>query len=162
MKDTTAQFETASPNIIDSSPSIKPKYAASLEGQRNMAFEYVDKPLKLGDKWYLISSDWYTRWLKYIGIETVKNGLSNETKRSTNPGPSPDAINNKSLLDLSGEKPRLKTNIIEEIDYYAIPEELWDYLTKIYPLTNKEVCTFTSFPYFGFYRITIYIAIRLK
>lgn len=51
--------------------------------------------------------------------------------------PSPDKINNKTLLDSNKQ---LRTDLTEEIDYFYIPEELWNYFTKIYQVNQEQVC----------------------
>ncbi len=50
---------------------------------------------------------------------------------------SPDKINNKTLIDSISKQ--LRTDLSEEMDYFTIPEELWDYLKKIYSITQEEV-----------------------
>lgn len=103
----------------------------SKEDQRNFAESLIDKKLKLGDKWYLISADWFSRWANFVGLR-----LPNIDQKLTSANfPSPDKINNKYLLN---DSKHLKNNLTEELDFYTIPEELWSYLTKIYTLTQKE------------------------
>ena len=127
-------------NLNDSNlKSSSLTYGASLEGQRKMAMEYEGKPLKLGDKWYLINSDLYTRWLKYIGLDATTVTTTTNTISQT--PPNPGDINNRSLF-LDDEKNQLKPNLQEEIDYYPIPEELWNFLIKIYPIKHEKVFLF--------------------
>ena len=96
-------------NLNDSNlKSSSLTYGASLEGQRKMAMEYEGKPLKLGDKWYLINSDWYTRWLKYIGLDATTVTTTTNTISQT--PPNPGDINNRSLF-LDDEKNQLKPNL---------------------------------------------------
>ena len=51
--------------------------------------------------------------------------------------PSPDKINNKTLIDIVSKQ--LRKDLSEEMDYFTIPEELWDYLKKAYSITQEEV-----------------------
>ena len=129
MKDTTTGMtDTAfnkTPSELKSSLNNIDKYGFSKEDQLKMANEYRNKPLSVGDKWYLINADWFNKWAKYIGLDS-KGSLT-----------IPDAIDNKCLF--KPESKVLKEGIQEEIDYYTIPEELWDYLVKIYSIAQPEV-----------------------
>jgi hypothetical protein len=119
---------------MDANLKSSSTYAASLEGQRKIAMEYIDKPLKVGDKWYLINSDWYIRWLKYIGLDTTTTAPHSISQTPPNPG----EINNRSLF-VDDEKNQLKLSLLEEIDYYPVIEELWDFIKKIYPINDEKV-----------------------
>ncbi len=94
----------------------------------------MNKKLVKGDKWYLVNADWYTRWMAYVGMAGPDSKPTGVTTAGT---PSPDRINNKTLIDSVSKK--LRTDLTEEIDYYVIPEELWDYLKKTYSITQEEV-----------------------
>jgi hypothetical protein len=114
------------------------KYGFSREDQLKMANEYTDKPLCEGDKWYLINSDWYTRWIKYIGRESGDGVAASPSKSYMNV--SPEKINNLSLLEKNDQtqKYSLKHGISEEVDYFTVPIELWSYLANCYGLTNHD------------------------
>jgi hypothetical protein len=124
-------------NVIDNNFKLTPTYAASLEGQRKIAMELNGKSLKLGDKWYLINSDWYIRWLKYIGLDATIATTPTKNVLSQTP-PNPGEINNRSLF-VDDEKNQLKPDLQEEIDYSPVPEELWNFIKKIYPISNEKV-----------------------
>ena len=128
MKDTTGMTEHAfnkTPSELKSSLNNIDKYGVSKDDQLKMANEYRDKPLKVGDKWYLINAEWFNKWAKFIGLDS-KGSLTR-----------PDAIDNKCLF--KPESTVLKEGIQEDIDYFTIPEELWDYLVKIYSVAQPEV-----------------------
>jgi len=72
--------------------------------------------------------------MAYVAMAGPESKLNAATTAST---PSPDKINNKTLIDSVSKK--LRTDLTEEIDYYVIPEELWDYLKKTYSITQEEV-----------------------
>jgi ubiquitin carboxyl-terminal hydrolase 4/11/15 len=100
-------------------------YDFSKEEQLKMANKYLEKQLNIDDKWYLINSDWYTRWIKYINLNSGElNNIS------------PEKINNKSLVELneSTKNYMLKKGLQEESDYFTVPIELWTYLVKCYGL----------------------------
>jgi hypothetical protein len=97
------------------------------EEQRDFFEKYKDKPLKLGDKWYLINSSWFRRWLAYIGVDEPETNVS------------PDRINNACLMKPNDSK-HLRDDLTEEVDFYTAPEELWKYLASIYSIVREEVC----------------------
>ena len=72
--------------------------------------------------------------MAYVGMAGPDSKPTAATTAST---PSPDKINNKTLIDSVSKK--LRTDLTEEIDYFVIPEELWDYLKKTYSITQEEV-----------------------
>lgn len=103
----------------------------SREDQKNFSSSLIDKTLKVGDKWYLISNDWMNRWTNYIGLEY--SGI--DLKPSNGISVSPGKIDNKNLLN---SQKQLKNNLSEEIDFNTVPEELWNYLLKIYGITQED------------------------
>jgi ubiquitin carboxyl-terminal hydrolase 4/11/15 len=112
----------------------------SREDQRKMADEYRDKPLRLGDKWYLINAEWYKKWCQYIGISFEEGQKINSN------APVPGRIDNISLLtENTSKKLVLQQNLLEEVDYYTVPQELWEYLTKNYSTIRQEVIFFLIF-----------------
>lgn len=113
---------------------------SSIDEQKRMAIEFKNKELKLGDKWYLINSDWFTKWTSYIGLELDEFNNLMPKSDGENTTLKPDKINNKSLLTMNPvtKKLFLKDNILEDTDYYTVPEELWNYLVKIYGLSRSE------------------------
>jgi hypothetical protein len=131
------------------------KYGKSREEQKRAFEELGNTQLRLGDKWFLINSDWYTKWLNYLGVAYEDSLQYKSTAESEQVVPAPDKINNKSLLTFNAVTKRfsLKETIVEELDYYTVPEELWLYLSELYETTRKEVGLLSSFFYvfkFGF------------
>jgi hypothetical protein len=114
----------------------------SRDDQKLKAIKLMNKKLKLGDKWYLINSDWFTRWANFVGYQLNND---NETIMTSNSKVgsslsnflSPDKINNKTLL-INGTE-QLKQQLTEEVDYYTVCEELWNYLVQIYSINSPEV-----------------------
>ncbi len=116
----------------------------SRDDQKLKAIKLMNKKLKLGDKWYLINSDWFTRWANFVGYqlnndnETLMTGNSNRKLGSSLSNfLSPDKINNKTLL-INGTE-NLKQQLTEEVDYYTVCEELWSYLVQIYSTNSPQV-----------------------
>lgn len=134
MKDTSINSSNSStPTSMTAIDSLKSKHqtnqmAQSIEDQRKKAELYLNKSLKLGDKWYLINADWFNKWLIYIGMDKEKpNFYSNQP---------PGSIDNSNLL--MPDKVHLKEMLTEEIDYFTISEELWNYLSTLYEVTQAE------------------------
>lgn len=102
----------------------------SPSSQKKYALQFTEKPLKLGDKWYLISSEWYSNWANYIGLNT-----SSKSSTST-----PDKISNQSILEYNTETKQfdLKQSLVEETDYFTVPEELWKYLVSKYSVCSTN------------------------
>ena len=116
----------------------------SRDDQKLKAIKLMNKKLKSGDKWYLINSDWFTRWANFVGYqlnndnETIMTSKSNSKEGSSLSNfLSPDKINNKTLL-INGTE-HLKQQLTEEVDYYTVCEELWNYLVQIYSINSPEV-----------------------
>ena len=107
------------------------KYGKEKEGQKKAANEYMDKDLKVGDKWYLISSAWFQKWKAFVGLDS---NLS--ARERANMGPL-DKINNSSLLVPNSSA--LRDDLTEENDYFTVCEELWSYLVKIYSISSPNV-----------------------
>jgi hypothetical protein len=120
-------------NLIPTKIMPVSKENTTREKQREFALS-CQKQLKLGDKWYLISSDWYNRWASYVALDQKQ-------KPTEIP---PDRISNKKLFeqDVKSQvkKLKLKDSLIEEIDYVIVSYELWNYLVSIYGLESPEVC----------------------
>ena len=116
-------------NVNNGSSALSARNCFTKADQLKMVNENIDKPLALNDKWYLVNSDWFTRWFKYIGYKVE------ETSNI-----SPDKINNKSLLLYNERTKRnsLREDILEEVDYYTVSHELWTYLVSCYGLSNAE------------------------
>jgi hypothetical protein len=131
MKDTSLNSSTSTTaTAIDNFKSklTNQMTTQSIEDQRKAAELYLNKRLQLGDKWYLINADWFNKWLIYIGMDKDRpNFYSNQP---------PGRIDNSNLL--MPDKVHLKGTLSEDIDYFTISEELWNYLSAVYLLTQAE------------------------
>lgn len=88
--------------------------------QQKLAEESKELPLALDDKYYLINSHWYDQWSYFVGL---KKHFENSSQQ--HPGP----IDNKELLESDGS---LKREIVLDIDYYLVHENLWNCLKSCY------------------------------
>lgn len=128
-------------NEYASSSLAKPSAIApdSRDEQKKKAIKWINKELSQSEKWYLISADWYRRWANFIDIPLNNDNDTLPMKsNSLKSFISPDKINNRSLLT---EESKLKPDLTEEIDYYTVCEELWNYLKATYGLTHQNVKT---------------------
>lgn len=107
----------------------------SIESQKQLALEYLEKRLKEGDKWYLVNGEWFKKWLSYIGIK--KDHVITACEASNEP---PGKISNKSILEKDPDIDYyyLKEGLLEEADYFTVPEELWKCFTEEYTLESEN------------------------
>ena len=125
------------PSLAKSSITGSPgkTYSATPAEQSKFVEDCRDQGLIVGDKWYLISSHWFLKWAQYTGFSLNQDGeneaMSNSVQNSIAPGP----INNESIRDGNS----LRKEILEEIDYFTIPEKVWNYLVNLYQIKSKEV-----------------------
>ncbi|XP_013790344.1 ubiquitin carboxyl-terminal hydrolase 15-like [Limulus polyphemus] len=102
-----------------------------LEAQKNEISEYIKKPLKKGDIWYLVDSRWFKQWKKYVGYDDWDT--CNADKENTHPGP----IDNSALYKEVGSG-ELNEYLVEEIGYVLLPQECWDRLVSWYTLLPSQ------------------------
>ncbi|XP_022252353.1 ubiquitin carboxyl-terminal hydrolase 15-like isoform X3 [Limulus polyphemus] len=102
-----------------------------LETQRNKISECLGKPLKKGDTWYLIDSQWFKQWKKFVGYDD--SDVSSVKEDEVHPGP----IDNSALYkeDGSGE---LKDRMMDEMEYVLLPQEGWNLLHSWYTLAPGQ------------------------
>jgi hypothetical protein len=124
--------------------SSSSRFGASKDDQKSALQKLGEKALRVGDKWYLIDADWYTKWLNYIGVKyddslQYPSIVSSTSEQSS--CPAPDKINNKALLVFNPvtKTYHLKESLVEEIEYYTLSEELWNYLVQLYEISRPEV-----------------------
>lgn len=144
--DSSTRYSSSQQKLLTtSSPTTNRKLVvmakdnAPRETQLKKAKQLLEKPLKLGDKWYLLSKDWYVDWSAYIGLD------ESQTKLKETP---PEKINNRKLFEIdhktatvgsSAKKIKLREGLLENIDFVTVPKELWNYLVEIYSLESPDV-----------------------
>ncbi|ROL45456.1 Ubiquitin carboxyl-terminal hydrolase 15 [Anabarilius grahami] len=107
---------------------VRVKMAEDLETQREEIATLLKTPLCRGETWYLVSSDWFKQWKKYVGFDRRQTG-----DRNISPGP----VNNYSLFKV-GDKLDIKEHLIDELDYIMVPTEGWNKLVRWYGLTDGQ------------------------
>ncbi len=73
--------------------------------------------MQIGETWYVVSKDWWTRWRKACTGEIDKDGPLSEK----DVGP----VNNAGILSAVA---KLQVGLIEGIDVEYVPAEVWNAL----------------------------------
>ena len=84
---------------------------------------FLDRPVFDRDSWYLVNTEWFKKWVKYVYSTCDEEGQF--------PGP----IDNSSLMEGFCIKPKLSLMI----DYHMIPEEKFQFLLSWYGLAQSSV-----------------------
>ena len=102
-----------------------------LDSQKTIITEMMKTTLVKGDTWYLVDTGWFKQWKIYVGYDSWDtSSVGDET---ANPG----KINNKPLFKES-EPNVLKEHLVEELDYWLLPEKAWQSLVKWYGIMDKQ------------------------
>ncbi|KAJ7317569.1 hypothetical protein JRQ81_003731 [Phrynocephalus forsythii] len=110
----------------------------------------LKRPLRAGEKWYLLENHWYKQWRAYVE--------SGDQNSSSFPG----RINNAELFqDL--ESCRLKDRLVEQEEYVLVPEEVWNKLVSWYgiehdqPAIERQVVDLPSMQKVEVYLVELYL-----
>ena len=102
-----------------------------LDSQKTIITEMMETALVKGDSWYLIDIGWFKQWKKYVGYNSWDtSSVGDET---ANPG----KVNNKPLFK-DNELNVLKEQLLEELDYWLLPEKAWQSLVEWYGIMDKQ------------------------
>ncbi|KAK7921855.1 hypothetical protein WMY93_008757 [Mugilogobius chulae] len=93
----------------------------SLENQKQTIKALLKTSLRKGDEWYLIGSQWFRQWQKYVGFHN--NNMNNDEELTVYPGP----IDNSGLIS---DLQTLKEHLIDDLDYVLVPTEAWNKLVS--------------------------------
>uniref|UniRef100_A0A8D0BDS9 Ubiquitin carboxyl-terminal hydrolase n=1 Tax=Salvator merianae TaxID=96440 RepID=A0A8D0BDS9_SALMN len=110
----------------------------------------LDRPLRAGEKWYLLENHWYKQWKAYVE--------SGDQNSSSFPG----RINNAELFE-DLESYRLKDRLVEHEEYVLVPEEVWDKLVNWYgiehdqPAIERKVVDLPSMQKVEVYPVELYL-----
>uniref|UniRef100_A0A0K8SJI5 Ubiquitin carboxyl-terminal hydrolase n=1 Tax=Lygus hesperus TaxID=30085 RepID=A0A0K8SJI5_LYGHE len=100
--------------------------APSQDEQKELVKILQNKPLILGETWYLVDATWMKSLKLYLGI-------SERPCRNTHFHPGP--IDNRNLLNSDNT---LKNNLSDGTDYELVPQELWDKLVEWYGMEGNQ------------------------
>ena len=130
-------FESKEPICIDTNmektdvKDILTSLSHKAYEQYKFSYKLLNKQMKLGEKWYLINKVWYNKWSTFIN------------RNNFNLLEQPGVINNDSILNnlfkLNDDSDKIKSNLVNGLDYYVVCQELWEYLKKVYGLSKTEV-----------------------
>ncbi|XP_064399096.1 ubiquitin carboxyl-terminal hydrolase 4-like [Halichondria panicea] len=101
---------------------VKVEDPPDIETQRKEIQAALKQQLKNGQVWFLVDIRWMKQWKKYVGYDMWDQ--SSAGKESSNPGP----IDNSNLF----KDDSLREHLMDELDYYLIPESAWNKLSKWY------------------------------
>ncbi|OMO79890.1 Peptidase C19, ubiquitin carboxyl-terminal hydrolase 2 [Corchorus capsularis] len=102
--------------------------------------------LKEGNLYFVISSRWFRRWEKYVGIEADENSLGNQSydpqrlnggvasAAAERPGPidNSDIILNGIDCDSNEKEIQIRKSLQEGQDYVLVPQAVWEKLYEWY------------------------------
>ena len=116
--------------------------------ERNVLIELLKaKPEKVGEKWYLLSTAWFTVWCDYISVKlNPENAIgldlvedkSNRGSIVERPGPIDNSIlsdfdkTNDMDLEIEETKYPIKKGLMERKDFVLISEDAWRKYAEIY------------------------------
>ncbi|CAI5795869.1 ubiquitin carboxyl-terminal hydrolase 11 [Podarcis lilfordi] len=109
-----------------------------------------ERPLRAGEKWYLLENHWYKQWRAY-----VESGDQNSISF-------PGRINNAELFE-DTESYRLKDRLVEHEEYVLVPEEVWNKLVTWYglehdqPAIERKVVDLSSMQKVEVYLVELYL-----
>eukprot|EP01135_Chromosphaera_perkinsii_P011394 Nk52_evm39s2391 gene=Nk52_evmTU39s2391 len=98
----------------------------------------ANRPRRAGDKWYVLSFAWWTKWKEYVGFEDVDEMNKDSASK-------PGMIDNSDIIlpenpdvplrSLWG--PRLKEDLEANKDYILVPTPVWSALSYWYGSTSE-------------------------
>ncbi|XP_064398355.1 ubiquitin carboxyl-terminal hydrolase 15-like isoform X3 [Halichondria panicea] len=89
----------------------------------------LKQQFRKGDVWFLVDIRWIKQWMKFIGYKP--DDQSSVGKKSANPGP----LDNSNLSNTHGH---LRERLVDEMDYFLIPESAWNKLASWYGLSPSS------------------------
>ena len=96
------------------------------ESHYDVITSMMNKVLKKGDIWCLVSCSWFKKWRLYAGNKSVYN------LQSLHPGP----IDNSNLFCTTGI---LKKGLVHKVDYKLIPESAWKMLIDMFGAKGTSI-----------------------
>ncbi|XP_022735791.1 ubiquitin carboxyl-terminal hydrolase 9-like [Durio zibethinus] len=104
-----------------------------------------ERNLKEGNLYFVISSRWFRRWERYVGIEADENLIGNQSSDTRHRNgasslvaerPSPidnsDIVENGSDCDFKENEIQLRRMLMEGQDYVLVPQRVWEKLHEWY------------------------------
>jgi len=128
------QGEADIPAFMPPSSQIAPAIQSLPPGEKcSLVEKGKARKMEIGETWYLVSRDWYKRWIKACTGVIDKEGPLTEQEL----GP----VNNSSLLDSYNN---LLASLAEGIEVEYVPEEVWSHFVLWY-VVLRLCASFTDF-----------------
>ena len=108
------QGEADIPAFISPSPQITPAMQLPPGEKLSLVEKGKARRMEIGENWYLVSRNWYKRWIKACAGVVDKEGHLTEQELGS--------VDNSSLLDSYNN---LLTSIVEGVEVEYVPEEIW-------------------------------------
>ncbi|KAL1924566.1 uncharacterized protein VTP21DRAFT_4220 [Calcarisporiella thermophila] len=112
--------------------------------QLSIIKQLMEKPLALGEEWYLLDKKWFIRWKQYCRRASSSSDATTALAQGTFPG----AISNESIFEGSSHS-KLRPGLITDTDILLLPKEGWDKLVAWYgcnhPPTTRKVISVGTF-----------------
>lgn len=125
---------SATPTLSKSAQTVSAPSTHSAPEDRLTAIEEAkNRPLLVGETWYLVSRTWYRRWHKAVSGVMDKEGPVTESDL----GP----VDNSSLVNSKGD---LSVSTVSGIDVEYLPQDAWDLLVTWYVNSPKHYSFFLS------------------
>lgn len=127
--------DTESPGSEHQSDSLaqeeKTDGLPSFSEQREIITPLLRPALKAGDSWYLLDLKWYHQWQKFVGFDRWNDfHAGSEAYR---PGPI-----NLSALYNGDSATELREHMVDELDYFLVPAEVWEKFVSWYGLVEEQ------------------------
>lgn len=108
--------EQGEDEISPALPAQTPEPTQNMAPAERLSFveKEKQKPMEIGETWYLVSSSWWKRWRKACTGEEDKEGAVTEQEL----GP----VDNSDLLESDGS---LKQVLFEGMDVEYVPQNVW-------------------------------------
>ncbi|KAE8683924.1 Ubiquitin carboxyl-terminal hydrolase 9 [Hibiscus syriacus] len=104
-----------------------------------------ERNLKQGNLYFVISSSWFRRWERYVGIDADENLIGNQSSDSRHingafsvvaerPGPidNSNIVENGNDTDCKENEIQLRRMLMEGQDYVLVPQGVWEKLHEWY------------------------------
>lgn len=106
-----------------------------------------EKHLKQGNLYFVVSTRWFRRWERYVGIESGELDGQDFSVAQSNDIGRPGPIENSDIIisesGSEGNELQIDRNLVEGQNYFLVPQEVWDKLYEWYkggpPLPRKMI-----------------------
>jgi DUSP domain len=130
-------IDAKSPMDIDDQQSAEPVQQPSppppaAEQLALIKPEDLNRPIKIGDKWFIISAVWFKRWKMEVGFAADAVAAAEAATQEEQQQNSSQLLNpiDNAFLCISSDTPILRKGIVEHVDFELVPEDVANLLFK--------------------------------